>query len=359
MSINSFIADPTDGKKMGLIKENGWIGPAVFTDPLRNFRYFIRPLLNDTFGEQMAQNVSFSGTPEGIHNGGDNTYWTGATVAGSWDFADTTDPASGSAHVSITSANNLNEATFADATETDMSNYVAVTGKIQLVTYNVTNNNIVLQFKNNGVFVGNSISLEDYIDTATLGSYQSFAIPKADMGVSITTVDQLSILIERSGGTRPTIYFDDMQIEETGEQIAFSLEPDNGTRIHLEETRLAFVDNIPLTLADGTVVGLSYDKIMGVAQLTNGIGIRTQVGGETFFSASTRSIGDMLKGGGSLDSPVSDGTNSCVTVSIKFAEPIVLDSTDGDKVIFTISDDLSGLISFTTLAIGKVETIQT
>lgn len=427
MSIKSQIWDRTSNLLAQVFKRGKWAGLVVFTDPLIKKKFFIRPFLNESFGEQMAQEVIFAGKAQGVHDGGDassaisgtattdtanklvdtgggftaavgvgmivhnvtddtwgnvtavdsntalsldsdlfpdgnedytvGTFFTGAAGAGTWDFADTTAPQAGSNHVSITQAVNLDHANFTIGGSFDFDNYMAVSGQIRLVTYNANNNNIKIQFSNNGSPVGDELNLEDFIDTGVLGSYQAFIIPKAQFNFSSTVVDQMTITMERTSGARPTVYFDVLQIENTGTPIVYTLEAPIGTKLHLEKTVLAFVDNIPLTLADATVVGLSYDKIMNVSKLTNGIGVLTTIGGETFFSATTRSIGDMLKGGGSLDLPIADATNACVVVTIGFPEPIVLDSRDGDSVTFTINDDLSSLISFTVLAIGRTEDI--
>ncbi|WP_277214233.1 hypothetical protein, partial [Isoptericola croceus] len=88
-------------------------------------------------------NIAFTDTPELIHDGGDNAGWTGAAVAGTWDFADTVNPNDGTNCVSITSANNNDAATFADATETAMSGRTAVTGQIRLEVFSEASNTII------------------------------------------------------------------------------------------------------------------------------------------------------------------------------------------------------------------------
>ncbi len=361
MSILSRIIgiDPTNNstRQVGVHRHGGQNGLVAFTDDLIKRDFFIQPLLNDTFGAQMAQDVTFGGAAVNIHDGGDNSGWTGAAVSGTWNFADSTAEQTGTNGISITGANNLDTATFISAGETDMSARTAITGGVNLITYNDTNHGMTVVFRNNGVLVGNSVDIEDYIDSSLLGTYQNFVIPKDDMGLNGFTVDEFDIVITRSGGAKPTIHFDNIQIEETGEPIVFTLAPQGGKRILLERFILAYVDNIDLTVTNGTVAGLSYDKLMGLTKLPNGITVRTQIAGETFFAAVITSIGDSLKGGASISSPISDGTNSCVTIAIEFLEPVVLDGGRDDLVSFTINDDLSGLISFTTLAVGRTEDI--
>lgn len=58
------------------------------------------PFLNPTFGADMNVNVGFSGTPEGIHDGGDKTLWTASNLTGSnFVFTSTTHAKQGIATV--------------------------------------------------------------------------------------------------------------------------------------------------------------------------------------------------------------------------------------------------------------------
>ena len=79
---------------------------SVLTQPFLNFNPEFHPFLNDTFGTAMNQNVSFSGSPEFIHDGGTNTRWTGTATQGTWNFAD-------AGEVRLTGGNNNDRADFA------------------------------------------------------------------------------------------------------------------------------------------------------------------------------------------------------------------------------------------------------
>lgn len=70
---------------------------AVATRNLNNFTPSFEALLNDTFGADMNQTVTFAGTPVGIYNGQDSTLWTPSTISGNaGDFDETnTDHAHG------------------------------------------------------------------------------------------------------------------------------------------------------------------------------------------------------------------------------------------------------------------------
>jgi len=136
-------------------KHNGLV---TLQERFFNFDPEFHPFLNDNFGTAMNQNASFSGTPEIIHNGGTSTEWDATAIAGTWNFAD-------SGRISITTANNNDQASFAEenALTIDMSGFTALTGNVDLDVYSDVNNSIIIQFDLAGVNVGNSVDLNDFI----------------------------------------------------------------------------------------------------------------------------------------------------------------------------------------------------
>jgi hypothetical protein len=319
-------------------------GLLVFTRDFDDRRTDIKALLNDTYGADMNQNVSFGGTPEIVHDGGDTAGWTGAADQGTWDFADTTDPQAGTNHVSVTSANNLDQASFTDATETDFGSYTALSGKVQLVAYDNVNNDIIVRFLNNGVIVGNEVTLDDYIDPTTIGSYQSFAIPKADFGIDTETVDEMEIVINRSGGTKPTVYFDVMQIEQTGTPAVFKVTA-NGEAARVIDFQITMADAITEANAK------DYNSLLGLTALTNGIGVRVVSKGKTVFTGSFSRLIDFLQIPDMTSEFGSDGTNTWLVMKLNFRDyPVLLERGDVDEISLTVADDLSGLLYFRTFA---------
>jgi len=215
------------------------MGAVVYTERLVEFSPEVHPFLNDTFGTAMNVSAAFSGVPEIIHNGGTSTEWTGSAIAGTWNFAD-------GGVTSLTSANNADTASFAEegATTVDMSNFTALTIKINLTIYNPLNNSIFVIFDLAGAVVGNTVNLNDFIDTGLIGTAQIAVIPKADMGLIDQLVDGFRIIVQRSGGTKPTMTFDDIQLEVTGTPEVFKATTPVGTRFHISELRLGLSDNI-------------------------------------------------------------------------------------------------------------------
>ena len=273
--------------------------------------------------------------------------WPGTAVQGSWDF--TTD-------ISISNANNNDEARFDNPHTSVMSNYVAVTGGITLTTWNETNNSLFLSFSLAGVLQGNSVDLNDFIDTGLLGTSQNFVIPLSALGLSTQTVDDMNLVITRSGGARPTVDLDNIQFEKAGGTILYRATTPKGTVFHIRELRIAIADNIASIVTNGTMEGLAFDDFMGITSpLTNGIVFSRVASGKTIFSVTINQLGDFLATGSNLVNHISDGTNTFITLLIEFPEPIILEGSKNDFLQFAISDDLSTLLQFTAAARGALE----
>jgi hypothetical protein len=337
-------------------KRDNHSGLLVLTRPFQDFNPEFHPFLNDTFGAAMNQNIAFSGTPEIIHNGGTSAEWTGTAIAGTWNFAD-------GGKVTITSASNNDAASFAEESPTtiDMSGFTALTGKVDLDVYNPTNNSIILAFDLAGVAVGNSVNLNDsYIDTGNFAE-QSFAIPKADFGLATQLLDGMTITMTRLGGTKPTVKFDDIQFEQTGTPAVFKATTPPGTRYHINRLRFAMADALDafVTVAgateNATLPALSYNKLLGVSALSNGIVFQQVQNGKVNLSIALNQLSDFLATGFTIADAISDGTNTFISMELDFFEPIVLRGGAGNFLSLTISDDLSGLLQFTATARGALE----
>jgi len=311
-----------------------------------------KPFLEETVGNAMNQDVSFGGTPEIIHNGGSSTEWTGSAIQGTWNFAD-------SGKISLASGVDQDSATFAEESPTtiDISGFTAITGKINLTTYNANNNDLDVEFDLAGTLVGNSVNLNDYIETTLLASEQSFAIPKGDMGLASQSVDGFTITLSRAGGPQVAFTMDDIQIEQTGTPLIFKVESLPNEPFHITELRLAFADTLAATVANGTAFGLAHDQILGVSALSTGIVFRRIEDSETVFAVTIKDLGDFLSTGSNLINAISDGTDTFFTLLIEFPEPIILRGPPkANFLAFTINDNLSGLTKFTAAARGAIVT---
>ncbi len=284
-----------------------------------------------------------------------NPIWVGTAVTGTWNFAD-------SGKITITAANNLDTASFANDAlrEWDVANFTTLTGKVDLDTYSELTNTILLSFDSDGVAVGDTLDLNDFIDTADFAE-QNFVIPKADFNFATNIINGMTLTITRAGGVKPTIKFDNIQWEETGDSLEYKAAPVRGERFHVTELRFGLADNETgiVTVAGATenhsMVNLSYDKILSVSALSNGIVFKRVENGVTLFSITIKQLGDFLSTGSDLINMISDGTNTFFTLLVSFPEPIVLVGDTGDFLSLTINDDLSSLLQFTAAARGALE----
>jgi len=311
-------------------------GAIVYTASLFDTIVEVHPFINPLFGNAMNQDVSFTGVPEVIFDGS-LFGWTGTINSGAWSLSD-------AGKVTITAANDLDNVTWLSYDETiDMSNFTAITGKVDLDIYNGNVNTILLQFSLGGVLQGNSVDLNQFMNTGDF-TEQGFVIPKSTFGIDMLIIDELTITITRASGARPTIKFDDFQIEENGEPLIF-----NST---LDSDEVFCVDEIFLTAVNDTSANLAYDEFIGLAALTNGLIFSRARNGVVRFSVTIKQLSDFLGGGAIVVNKESDGTNTLVSLKITFPTPLLLNGGTGDFLRFTVNDDLSGLILFNAIARG-------
>jgi hypothetical protein len=335
-------------RRVDVHRNGGHNGLVTFTRPDELFNPSPLFFINDTHGIDMAQNVSFGGTPEIIHNGGTSTEWTGSAVAGTWNFAD-------AGKISITSANDLDEATFAEESPTtiDTSGYTALTGEVNLTTYNQANNGMTIRFDNAGTQVGVDVDLESYVDASLIGSAQTFAIPLSAFFFASDDVDGFSIIMTRLGGAKPTVVFDDIQLEETGDPLEFKITKDTSYDYYADQIKFLIADNVTSVVTNGTVPGLSYNTILGVSALANGITFKRVIDGQVDFSTPLRQLSDFLRFG-NVTNPISDGTNTYINIEVNFQSPVIISGNPDDNYIsLTIADDLSGLLLFNAIIRGS------
>lgn len=267
--------------------------------------------------------------------------WTGAAVQGAWNFAD-------SGKITITSANNDDEATFSAASTAsyDMSNYTAFTGKVDLDTYSVSNHGIIMSFGLNGTPVGNSLNLNNIIDTGDF-TEQSFVVPLSALGIEGENINELTISIERTGGSKPTIKFDDLNLETSGSPLEFKIQPERDEWYHLTNLTITMADEMTGTLSDASMPNLPFNSLLAVPELTNGILVFATSGREVVFSGIAKQLLDFMQLPSSqITGNGDDGTNVWVSFNFTFPEPLILKGDFRDRLSVIINDDLSGLLHF-------------
>lgn len=285
---------------------------------------------------------AFQSQPENFTIGAE---WPGTAIAGTWNF---------STDITNSSAGNNDEAQFDNPHTSVMSNYVAVTGGITLTAWDDTRNSLLLSFELAGVAVGNSINLNDFIDTSLLGVSQNFVIPKDDLGLSIQTVDEMTLFVVRNGGAAPNFDIDNIQFEKAGGSVIYAATTPPGTIFHVEEVILRFRDDdFTNATANGNLPGWDTNVLMGAGTLTNGM-LFSSIQGGVSTSIVFKNMDDFEAAGAIRINEADNATGSAFTYVIKFPAEIILDGNSADALAFSLSDDFSSINRMTAAARGKI-----
>ena len=332
-----------DGKKKAL--DGDHYGIISYTADLRDYSGAAAQLADENGSVEMAVDGSFGGTPEVVYLDEPTTNWTNSALSGTWDFASTTiTPQGGTESIDATATGDGDQAQMERSSSISLANFTALSGYIYLVSVNDSKHNMTVETRLSGVTVGNSVSIKDYIDIGLTGAWQQFSIPKGDLGLNGSTIDQLVFTTFVTSGVGPNYYLDTINFEETG-AVVYTFAPSKGTVFELKTVQYAFCDNI-------TVIEPS--QIMS-ATLTNGIRVRTVIGGVTRFSASILNFTQWLGLGVDISSEIYGATDTAFKLTSDIPGTFQrLCGDDNDSYSLVISDDLSGLTSFKTLVRGRI-----
>ena len=309
-------------------------------------------MTNETYGEAMNINANFGGTPVVVYDGGDSVAWTPSAIAGTWDFVSTAVAHSGTKSVDATATVNNDAALFTKAASFSTAGYTAVSGWIYLTSWSASGTkNVNVRARLAGVAVGTAVGLSSYINTSTLGVWQKFVIPKSALGITATTIDELTITtIDIGAGSPADYYLDDIQFEETGGALQYFARPRVGYQYNVTHIGVFMAD----ALTGNYPANLSYNKLLNVAALSAGFTFSAVQGGETIFSGNFKQLSDIVRlpvandmyGG-------SDGTNTWFKIGFDMTDANVrLDASSSDYFLIEINDDLSGLLEFNVFTRG-------
>jgi len=351
-------------KSVHLHQKNGDVGIIAYTSQLKEREIKFLPAFNSDYGIEMAINGEFSGTAEDIHDGTDSVLWTGSNIIGNKvTFDSTTRFNGGSKSVEINNAAVNDIWQFDKGSDIAISGYVSTTMSINVDKDWTTSDSVGVYFwdTDSNSQVGDMVLLENYFNEAEFDVWANIAIPLDDMGLGgsgiADTVDAIRFEQLAKTGKAPLFYLDDIALQEAGTPITFKVEPPAGTKYLVSRFNYTIIGTYDGRLADASMPNLSYNKFLSLSELSNGVNFTLMKNGVVIFSAPIKSISDAFKGGANIINYISDGTNTSITISTDFAEPTALDSRDGDFISVTVSDDLSSLISFTAIALGKTEEV--
>ena len=361
MSIKSLITDPSTGIQASVVDGEEKSAVVVATRPLKVFENKIEFFTNIDYGYNMNVEAGFSGTPEYIHNGTDNIYWTASAVVGGWVFNSADQAHTGTKSIDATSVVDSDVAQVVKGSSINLTDKVAITGWIYITEWSDKGTKKIYLFgwdTTTALLVGNVVDLKNYIDMGLIGVWQKFAISLSDVGLVNEIIDAIRIKIVDIGpGNAPKCYFDDIQIEETGERIEFNIVPNESTWLHVNTYSIFIADACTSVLADATMPYFSYDKLLGMSALSTGILYQTCVGRKITLSFPFRDLGDILMfPGATIGSHGSDGTNTFLKILVDLKEPIILKPENEDRISFVVSDNLSPLLKLVISANCKEET---
>ena len=317
------------------------------------------PHLHPTFGADMNVNASFGGTPKIIYKEdvGIPTEWDATTISGVWDFASTTEAHTGTKSIDGTAVEDTAEMDLANGG--DVSGYVAVTGWIYVTQWSeIRNNHLAFYGIESGAPIGNEIELEDYFDTALLGTWQKFSVPLADMGLSTALIDSFRFRVDSDTPIvfAPGFYLDDIQLEETGSPAEFLAEPQPNTWFHVKKIRGTFVITKDPALADTFGMALDPDKFFEVVVSTSGFINIIQSDGSIVFSISLSDLKTYMNiPGAKITNYTVTATKIMLTVETDLTEHITLKAEKGDYSKIIITENLSSLEYFRVFLGGVIE----
>jgi len=334
-------------------------GGVMYTEPFRVLVPRIEPMVNEAYGNAMNQDISFGGTPELINDGGDTAGWTGNNVIGNdVDFTSTDRPETGSASVEINNPDVNDVWEFDKGSDLTTADYTAVTMSINIDKNWAGGDDIGLYAYDQGSAsqIGNEVSIGDYVNEGDFDVWQQAIIPFSDLGLVVTDFDTFRMVNNaRNGKKSPRFFIDNFYIQQTGTPAEFRTNSPPGQNYYIDEIIFTFVDALDTTLADASMNNLSYDQILGVTGLSNGFLLRRFVDGEATISAPLSSLSEFIRAGFETTNIGSDGTNTYLTLSLKFPNPLVVYGGVNSYISATISENLSGLVVANAVCRGNLE----
>ncbi len=297
----------------------------------------------------MAQDASVGGTPDNIHDGLDNIYWTGSSIIGGKFTFDSTDQANTGLQSVKTDDAKVNDIMqFYKGSSVDLSNYVSISLNVYVDKDWKANDSIEIFGWDTATLsrIGIGVNLEDNFAWGVFKIWHKVIIPLDTFELESSTIDTFRIKILQKEGKSPKFYIDDFRLEQTGNNITYTLEPDKGSWRHIDSIQTTFVDAYNPALADVSIKNLSYNKILG---LTLGSGYLVQFISEGIVKEShtVKNISNLLQNPNTkISDNISDGTNTLLTICQELKTPFVLKSEYKDKMLVTIQEDYSQLIEF-------------
>jgi len=350
MTLKVHISDPKTGIKAEVVNGEEENALVVATRPLKTYENKVLAFFNSEYGVDINQNGASGGTPEKVHNGIDDVLWTASDIigGGKTTFSIAERPHTGTFSIKVDNSPVGDVFQFLRGSDLDVNNYVSLTIWIEVDKDWKDGDDIEIYGwdTGTGLQVGDAVSLQNYFSFNQFDDYHQIKIPLTDMGMlaTYTALDALRVRIVSAEGKSPKFFLDDIQFEQTGTPIEFTVAPSQGTWLHIQNMLISVADETDGTLASGTMPNLAYDKILGEATLISGIRWAKVINGEIKSSFVIKKLMDVMElPSASIVNFGDDGTDVWFTMNFQFTEPLILKSRDNDHLSLVINDDLTGL----------------
>jgi hypothetical protein len=311
-------------------------------------------LVNDTYGDNMAQDGTPLGVPDPIHDGIDSVLWTASAISGTWTFNSTAQAFAGTRSIDATATTDGDIAEFDKGSTVTAANYVSLTGYIYITAWPTAGTKEVLIYcwdTAGGTQVGSSVDIGNFVSTTTLNSWQQFTIPLSSLS-GTANFDAVRVqTVDVGPQAAPDYYLDNLQLEQSGGGgiLEYSTGPEGDDIWKINSITISMADAFIGTVADGTLPNIPYNGFFNLSTLSNGINIQSKELDTIKFNFIIKDFIDLMA------LPVEkifnyggDGTNSWYSLTLKFNTPFLLYGETNDVIKIIISDDLSGLEHFKT-----------
>lgn len=349
MSVVALITDPKHGLKASVDNNADQMPNAlvVATRPYDNLTNSLLFFSSEVYGYDMNYDFSTAGgTPDNVHNGTDNTYWTASAIVGgaNWIFDSTDYYHTGTKSIDASNTNGSDVAQFAKGSSVTNTDFNNLSGWIYIQSW-PTAKDFEFFLWNTGTSsqIGNRVGVGSYVNTTSYNVWQKFVIPITEFGSLGSSFDALRVIA--IGKT--DCYFDDIKFNTVAEgnqgATQYIVKPELNTWLYTKSINVTMVDAYDSTRINGTTLSIPYNSFLGVSPDVGLVYQRVQYG-KTVFSTATKGIIDIIqRPGGRIDAASYDGTYTMVKVSNMFSYPILLKYENDDRMTMTLSDDYSGL----------------
>lgn len=335
--------------------------PGLVTFQADLFTFSPRPIFffNATNGIAMNVNAAFSGVPLIVCNGSESSPadWAFSQIVGTKASDENTDQknsGSNSVHWNNGALNDIIE--FDNGSDVAVGSYVGVSLFIYVDKDWSIDDEISMYAWDTGTsaVVGNAVDLGDFFDAQTFDVFQGMAVSFDQLGLLSGTFDAIRFEITAKSGPSPKIYLDDVQVEAASGAAEYRVNKNPAKDYHIKSVILSFVDVFAGTLSNASMPALAFDQILAVASLTNGILFKLVQNNKVTFTVNVKQLSDFLRAGNVITHTISDGTDTMLTVSIPFPDPIVLQGSPASNYLsLTVSDNLSVLTQMNAVARGS------